>query len=75
MKYRFESMEDPLCMAHMQARIDAEFHRRYGIPFEESVAQTIDRMRYLFGDDVPARLVYSAVRRAYRYRAREEEAK
>lgn len=75
MKYRFESMEDPLFMAHMQAGIDAGFHRREGIPFETSVAQTLERMKYLFGDDVPARLVYSSVRRAYRYKAREGEAK
>ena len=59
----------------MQAGIDAGFHRREGIPFETSVAQTLERMKYLFGDDVPARLVYSSVRRAYRYKAREEEAK
>lgn len=57
-------MDHPWIMARFQARIDASFARRNGVPFHEALAQAERRAVDLFGD-VPEGWVTKAVAQAY----------
>jgi hypothetical protein len=58
-------MAHPLWMAMTQARMDADMAAMSGVPLQESLQTIPERMRYLFGDDIPAPLVTTSIAVAY----------
>lgn len=65
MTYPFEDMDDPNFMAHTQASIDATLLFREGILLADAIPATLDRMRYLFGEEIQRELVETAVTLTY----------
>ena len=58
-------MNHPQVAAVFQASMDAEITRSAGRTLEDTLLQIIDRLKYLFGDDVPVRRIERAVRQAW----------
>ncbi len=58
-------MDHPLWMARTQALIDAEIAYCGGVQLDEALATIPDRIRFLFGDDIPLTLVTATVSLAY----------
>ena len=58
-------MVHPQIAAVLQARIDAELSRSWGVTLEECLPRTLQRMKLLFGEDIPLEQVEEAVRSAW----------
>jgi hypothetical protein len=68
-------MQHPLWMARTQSLIDAEISYCGGVPLDEALATIPDRIRFLFGDDIPVALVTATVSLAYARFAAQSEAR
>jgi hypothetical protein len=64
-------MDHPLFMAQTQSWMDAGLLYRKGAPIRDAIQSTVNRMRSLFGDNMPDELVRTTVLLVYA----EEEAK
>lgn len=58
-------MDHPLFMIRFQSGIDARFLYQGGVPIQDAIQQTVKRMRFLFGDNIPEELVRTAVSLVY----------
>ncbi|MEI7444435.1 MAG: hypothetical protein WCK28_06050 [Burkholderiales bacterium] len=58
-------MDHPLWMAKTQAAMDADMAYRAGVPLDESLRAIPERIRFLFGEDVPVTLVTATVSLTY----------
>ena len=58
-------MSHPLWMAKTQAMMDADMAAMSGVPLQESLQTIPERIRTLFGDDIPAPLVTTSIAVAY----------
>jgi hypothetical protein len=65
MTYPSEDMGDPNFMAHMQAGIDATLLFREGVRLVDAIPATLNRMRYLFGEEIQREFVETAVTLTY----------
>jgi len=58
-------MDHTLAMAKFQSEIDATLQYQKTVSFRKSIESTLKHIRFLFGDDIPAELVRTAVSLVY----------
>jgi hypothetical protein len=58
-------MDHPLWMAKTQSAMDADMAYRAGVPLDEALRTIPERIRFLFGSDVPTALVAATVSLSY----------
>src|ERR1700693_1016177 len=58
-------MDHPIFMVRFQSGIDAGLLFQNGTPLKDAIQSTVQRMRFLFGDDIPEELVRTTVSLVY----------
>ena len=58
-------MNHPLFMVRFQSSVDAGLLYKNGVPVQDAIQSTLERMRGLFGDDIPEELVRTTVTLVY----------